>query len=99
MGAPSHDGGQAGARHVGDEAHSGGDLAVGGSGFGVICRGEACGDAGLASSVAVKRAVTRGWPEAMAMSQDSSRVTDRAAASTSSGACPGARVVTVMMVR
>lgn len=48
MGAPSHDGGQAGAGHVGDEAHGGGDLAVGGSGFCVVCCGEARGDAWLA---------------------------------------------------
>ena len=80
VGAPSHDGGQAGAGHVGDETHGGGDLTVDGTGLGVICCGEARGNA-------------------MAMSQDSSRVTDRAAASTSSGARPGARVVTVMMVR
>ncbi len=48
MGTPSHDGCQAGAGHIGDEAHGGGDLAVNGSGFGVICRGEARGDTGLA---------------------------------------------------
>ena len=48
MGAPSYDGGQAGARHIGNEAHCGGDLTVGGSGFGVVCRGEARGDARLA---------------------------------------------------
>ena len=39
--APSHNGRQAGAGNVGDEAHGGGDLAVDGSGFGVVCRGEA----------------------------------------------------------
>ena len=48
MGTPSHDGGQAGAGHIGDEAHGGGDLTVDGSGFGVICCGEARGDARLA---------------------------------------------------
>ena len=48
MGAPSHDGGQAGAGHIGDETHGGGDLAVEGSGLGVICCGESRGDARLA---------------------------------------------------
>ena len=48
MGAPSHDRGQAGAGHIGDEAHGGGDLTVDGSGFGVVCRGKARGDAWLA---------------------------------------------------
>lgn len=48
MGAPSHDGCQAGAGNIGDEAHGCGDLTVDGSGFGVVCRGKACGDAGLA---------------------------------------------------
>ena len=48
MGAPSHNGCQAGAGHIGDEAHRGGDLAVNGSRLGVICRGKACGDTGLA---------------------------------------------------
>ena len=85
MGTPSHDGCQAGAGHIGDLTHG--------------CENLAMGARASASSMAVKRAVTRGWPEAMAMSQDSSRVTERAAASTSSGARPGASVVTVMMVR
>ena len=85
MGAPSHDGCQAGAGHVGDEAHSRGDLAVDGSGFGVVCRGKACGDARLAGGDGDVPGFEPG---------------DGAGGGLDFfGARPGARVVTVIMVR
>ena len=85
MGTPSHDGCQAGAGHIGDEAHGCGDLAVDGSGFGVVCRGKARGDARLAGGDGDVPGFEPG---------------DRAGRGLDSfGARPGARVVTVMMVR
>ena len=85
VGTPSHDGGQAGARHFGDEAHGGGDLTVDGSSFGVVRRGEARGDAGLAGGDGDVPGFEPG---------DGSR-----GGLDFFGARPGASVVTVMMVR
>ena len=48
MGAPSHDGGQAGAGHIGDLTHGCENLAMGRAGLSVVDGGEARGDAGLA---------------------------------------------------
>ena len=85
MGATAHDGCQSRPRHVRNLTHATDDRGVRGSGLGVVNCGESGGDTGL--------------PCGDGDVQDSSRVTRRAACSTSSGRRPGARVVTVRMVR